>query len=118
MLKRYEDDIAKRMEAIHDVGTVFIAKAELMRWFGSKRVVAASWAELSEYWRIACDCDQDDLPTLLLSETVSGYWFFNAAKSVSVPRILECGSWKDTPWLQIDLNEFDKLREKEQGSCA
>jgi hypothetical protein len=118
MSKRHEDDIARRMEAINDVGAVYITKTELMRWLGDKRIVTASWAKLSEYWRAACECDKEDLPPLLLSETDGGYWFFSAGKSVSVPRILECGSWKDTPWLQFDLKEFDELRKEKADVSA
>jgi len=55
MIKRHEDALAQRFDAVVDKGFAFIEWWELYRWYGLERISKAVWRDLRDRFVEAAD---------------------------------------------------------------
>ena len=61
MLKRYEDALTTRLEAVEDHGHAYITWMEIYRWYNVKRIDRNIWRDLKDRFQLFSDKLDADL---------------------------------------------------------
>ena len=80
MIKRHEDQLWARLDALYANGTTYISWGELYHWYGIKRIAKAPWRDIHERWQQLLEEKEEKFTDPQVAETPGGITLFFSAK--------------------------------------
>ncbi len=87
MLKRHEDQLWARLDALYANGTTFIGWNELYHWYGIQRIAKAPWRDIKARWEQLLEEKEEEYSDPQVASLHGGVAFFFAHEPATLSKM-------------------------------